>query len=161
MEKDFFNNFKNTSFTFSNKPIPIPADLRPDWRVALILLLLSNCCRGKKISLKKLHVLNWAVRTNESRCKFLQLITGTVSPDDVLVRYDPGLDRAVDVALGENLVDRVQGDKIQLTAKGHSAAKFFIGIPDFLSEEQEFMNTICRQLTEKRLMEMVDTVVKS
>ena len=80
----------NVPFIFSQKPESIPPDLRPIWRIALLLLLLYSC-RGNRASLKKLHVLNWAIRIPESRQRFLRYIKGESKPDDVIIRFEPSV----------------------------------------------------------------------
>jgi hypothetical protein len=58
-------------FIFKSRPSPVPGDLRPTWRIALILLILINS-RSKKASLRKLHVVSWAARTAVNRELFIK-----------------------------------------------------------------------------------------
>ena len=53
-------------FSFRARPLPVPGDLRINWRLAVILLMLENS-RAKRASLAKLHVLNEAVRSRTAR----------------------------------------------------------------------------------------------
>ena len=105
----------DTAFNFVRRPTSLPPDLRPIWKISMLILMLHICCRGGRSSLQRLHVLNWAVRNHESREDFNHLIEGRLEPTDVVVRYEPGLQRAIDLSLGQKLVSRVGGDKIQLT----------------------------------------------
>jgi len=41
--------------------MPIAAELRPDWKISTLLLILQISSYGGKSSLKRLHVLNWAI----------------------------------------------------------------------------------------------------
>lgn len=105
---------------FRRRPISIPGDLRPAWRIGLIVLLLSKCCRGGKTSLARLHVLSWASRTEQARASLRAVLGGTESPDALVVRFEPALNRAIDFARGEGLVRRVNGNKIELTEAGRA-----------------------------------------
>lgn len=156
---DFLDDFTGVKFSFKARPIPIPVDLRPDWRLAIILLILYKCCRSSRGSLRKLHVLNWAIRTSEARSIFQQLVDGRISPVDVIVRYEPGLSRAIDLALGEGLVEKVDGDRIQLTQKGKKCAADIGGLSDCFEQEKIFLNNVGKAITEKRLQGLIDMVV--
>jgi hypothetical protein len=57
-------------FRFTRKPMPIAAELRPDWKMAALLLILQLSSHGGKSSLKRLHILNWAIRSPEFREEF-------------------------------------------------------------------------------------------
>jgi hypothetical protein len=83
-------------FTFHEQPVPIPAEYRTRWRVALLLLLMG-ACRGHRARWHQLHVLNWASRTTANEHAFERLKNGESRPEDAVVRYDPSLDRAIDL----------------------------------------------------------------
>lgn len=103
-------------FTFQRRPRAVPCDLRPVWRLHALLLILEKCWGGQA-SLEQLHVLNWASRTDETRRAFLDFIKGKRTPSQVIVRYDPSLNRAVHFAFAEGLVVR---HEIQQTLTGDS-----------------------------------------
>lgn len=112
----------DTAFVFRRRPVALPGDLRPTWRIGLLVLLLSQCCRQQRSSLTKLHVLNWAVRSAIHHAELTSLIEGRISPDQLIVRFDPALNRAIDFAIGEGLVKRVNGSRIELTELGKTFA---------------------------------------
>src|SRR5258705_12942506 len=87
-------------FVFRQRPLAIPGDLRPTWRIALIALLLKNCCRGGRSSFARLHVLSWGIRTQQSQSDLRAAAAGNVPLSSVIVRFDPFLDRAIDFAIG-------------------------------------------------------------
>lgn len=128
-------------FTFTRRPEPLPPDLRPNWRVAMLLLLLRSC-RSEKASLEKLHVLNWALRTPESRRRFLAYIEGKGNLDDVIIRFEPGLNRAIDFARGEGLVKMENGIRVKLTNRGSSITQQIDRIEDCMAEERKFLEEV-------------------
>src|SRR5687767_8490359 len=105
-------------FLFRRRPFAIPGDLRPAWRIGLIVLLLKNCCRGGKSSLGRLHVLSWGSRTLQSQRDLKAAAEDDLPLTSLIVRFDPFLDRAVDFAVGENLLFHRNGKAVELTTGG-------------------------------------------
>lgn len=134
---------------FRSRPEAIPGDLRPIWRICIILLILDLASRGGKASLSKVHVLNWAIRSKENQKTLRQIINGDMSPDRISVRVEPSLDRAMALANGENLIEFIGGKNIRLTWQGESAVKKLIDLEDILLEEKSFLFEIGKsKLTE-------------
>ena len=137
-----------TAILFRRRPVAIPADLRPGWRIGLLVLLLRNCCRAGRTSFARLHVLSWSFRTTESRRQLQAAVEGRILPDSLIVRFEPFLNQAVDFAIGDSLVRRVGGDKIELTAAGTKLAEELQQIRSAFAIEKEFMKEIGQKVTE-------------
>src|SRR5687767_3185407 len=101
--RDFQELPSGVSFIFKRRPSPLPADLRPRWRVSLLLLILFHS-RGQKASLQKLHVMNWALHSECTRGLLLRFAEGRIPKDSLIPRIEPSLTRAIDLAMAENLV---------------------------------------------------------
>lgn len=148
--------------TFRVRPIPVPCTLRPVFRIAVLSLLMSHC-HGDQATLLQLHVLNWAIRNTENRRRFLAYLAGEIRPDDVVVRFDPTLSRAVDFALAEGLLsipdrDPSQSDvpqrmPVMLTAKGKDFVATLNGkdFSDVLVTEKTFLRSLGRKLTQTQI----------
>ena len=139
----------NAEFVFRRRPLPIPGDLRIAWRIGLITLLMSGCCRSGRTRLTRLHVLNWGIRTEYSRDALLAAVNNQRHPDSLLVRFEPFLNRAVDFALGEGLVERSNGAQLQLTEKGWALAAEIEADESVYIIEKQFIDTVRFRLTEK------------
>jgi len=137
------------SFSFSRKPVPIPALLRPELRIALILLCLSRCW-GERATRRHLQVLNWAVRTPEAQLAFRNVIGGNLRPDAAIVRFDPLLDRALQYAEGEKLI-LTSGDTICLQPKGSVYLKKLKLENDCMSQEKAFLMEFTKKFTKDQL----------
>jgi hypothetical protein len=137
------------SFAFSRKPVPIPALLRPELRVALILLCLSRCW-GERATRRHLHVLNWAVRTPEAQLAFKNVIGGHLRPDAAIVRFDPILDRALQYAEGEKLI-LTSGDTVHLQPKGSAYLKRLQREKDCMAQEKSFLTEFTKKFTKDQL----------
>jgi hypothetical protein len=143
-----------TNFLFRRQPVAIPADLRPIWRIGLIVLLLNNCCKGGRTSFARLHVLNWGIRSKKNRHDLQAVIKGVIAPDAVIVRFEPFLNRAVDFAIGEGLVRLVDGKNLELSTKGRELAINIHQIESLYTLEKQFMEAIRNNLTESLIKKM-------
>ena len=140
----------DTPFLFGSRPESLPGDLRPMWRIAAVLLILGIASRGKKSSFGRLHVLNWAIRTEETRAALKSLIRGGATPETVVVRIEPSLNRAVDLASAEGFLQRVSGDRVQLTGLGSKRVEALLK-SRALEVERLFLKEIGTSLTEARV----------
>ena len=143
-----------TEFVFSRRPMAISGDLRPAWRIGLIVLLLKNCCRGGKTSLARLHVLSWGIRTRRSQIDLQAAAGGELPLAAVMVRFDPFLDRAVDFAIGERLLSHHGGRAVELTPSGKQLATDLEAEESLFVAEKRFIASIRRGVTEQLVERM-------
>jgi hypothetical protein len=140
--------------------------MRPGWRLHVLVLIL-NQCRGARASLEQLHVLNWAIRTEETRQHFLQFLEGKRAPNQVIVRYDPSLSRAIDLAFAEKVVMRqeqqaelFEGDgkpnkappyRVVLGERGLRLLQQIQKMDDAFTVEKEFLMVIGKKVTQEQV----------
>lgn len=127
-------------FEFRERPVPTPAEYRPKWRTALVVLLIGSCY-GRRASWHQLHVLNWACRSRANQASFERLKTGDAQLGDMVVRYDPALDRAIDLALFSSLLERRGGDVLGVAPRGLAALNG-LQDADVLTVEKAFLNRV-------------------
>lgn len=144
-----------STYLFRDQPVSVPPDLRPIWRMSLLVLLMTRCCRQGKATLQKLHVLNWALRTPESRDALLEALDGHAAPDSNLVRYDPALNKTLDFARAENLVLQLDGGRYQITQKGITLAKELEADSTSFVSERSFLDSVGSRLTEALVERML------
>lgn len=132
----------DVEFIFRRRPVAVPGDLRPTWRIGLLTLLLNQCCRQQRSSLTRLHVLNWAVRSDANLEDLTALIEGRLPPDALIVRFDPAFNRAIDFAIGEGLVKRVDGSRIELTVQGKTFAEEIIKDSTIYATEKKLAGVV-------------------
>lgn len=140
----------NLTFVFNRRPTPLPADLRPLWRITLILLILLYS-RGQKASLQKIHVLNWASKTEENRRLLINYMNGEVQKNKIIPRIEPSLNRAIDFAVAEKLIDIQNGKSLQLTAKGLVVANEIDEDADCFLVEKIFFQQIKKFVSETNI----------
>jgi hypothetical protein len=144
----------DTPFVFNERPESIPGDLRPLWRIGLLLLMLYLASRGKRSSFGRLHVLNWALRSDEGRDSLLGILERRLFPGTVVVRIEPSLNRAVDFAHGEGLLRKVGGNRIELTSTGEAEAKRILGHDEIFEGEKKYLEQVGKKLTETLVDEL-------
>lgn len=134
---------------FSKKRIPVSPELRPIYRISLIMLILYLSSTQQKASLLKLQLFNWALK-NESR--YDRLLQLKKTKDFPIVRFDPFLNRALNygVAMGFLSFNNNTG-KFSLTEKG---IKFVLKIisEDIFEEEKKFLSSVKKSLSDNYIL---------
>lgn len=146
----------NVPIVFRQRPVSLPGDLRPVWRIGLIVLLLRECCRGGRSSLRRLHVLSWTVRSSDATTTLLNAIDGEFPPDAVIIRIEPALNRAIDYAIGERLLRRGTKDRVELTPEGKEFADTILNDNLVLGREKRYVEEVGHAVTETFVMKMFD-----
>ena len=137
---DLLNEGLERPFSFVERAVPTPAEYRPQWRTSLVVLLVGACW-GKRASWHQLHVLNWASRSSANQAAFERFRGGEPRLDDVVVRYDPALDAAIDLALYDGLLERRSGEVLGLSARGEQAREQLLAI-EVLESEKDFLSVV-------------------
>ncbi|ENN8408612.1 hypothetical protein [Serratia marcescens] len=121
--------------TFRSNGSPIEPELRPIWRIAIITLILKNLCRGSKSNLRKIQVIYSIVASKDKREEF----TKRKLDSNYSIRFDPLVDRAVALAIGEGILKIDESKSISLTNKGNEFYKKISNTDELLNDEKEFM----------------------
>lgn len=135
-------------FRFKRRPIAIAPDFRKDWKIALLLLILEICSRGGKSSLKRLHVINWAVRTTHHQREFEETRNVDAPLFAFKVRFEPAFSRAIEFAEAQRLIAWVEGDRVQITQLGRTYAGAIIKKGEILGTEIAFLKRVGKSVTE-------------
>lgn len=139
--------------SFTKKPIPIPADYRPIYKIAQILLILKFCCRKEKSSLIKLHFFSWALKSEERVEKVLNLVHEKKLIDFSMWRFEPSLNRALSFAIAEGFVE--QDDiNYHLTLKGEDFVEELMKFSQLMEKEKKFVNIVKKKVTESLIKDI-------
>ncbi len=141
-------------FSFTRRPSSFPAELRPTWRIALVILILFNS-RSKRASLNKVHVTNWAIRSEKNRDAFLRCIRGETKKESLVPRIEPSLNRAIEYARAEGLIVVSGGRTLQLTTKGLCAAQEIVEDNYCMAVEKRFINDIKSAFSESSISQFL------
>ncbi|UMG93996.1 hypothetical protein [Nocardioides sp. TF02-7] len=110
----------NAPMNFTARADPISPDFRPERRVAVCMLIVDKS-RAGKASWKAMHVLSWALQSPKRVEMLTNLKSGTDLLDMPVVRFEPALDRALDLARGLGFLARDGGGPFELTVAGRDA----------------------------------------
>lgn len=137
---------------FEQPQSPLPGDLRPSYRIAFLALALDRCT-GKRATLRKIYVLNWAMKSASSREELRDaLLAGT--SHELAVRFEPSMGRAIDFAVAERLVRPEGQGRLVLTKEGQ---KYAVDLQhaNCFQVEDAFLNLIRSDATEKRISQLL------
>lgn len=132
------------AITFTTRPTPVSGDMRIAWRLSLCLLILMNS-RGKKASFAKMHLLNDALRSQESRDKLLQIISGEIPKHSWRTRVEPAFSRAIDFLVGEGFARWVissERTSLKITPHGEDAAQKVAEETEAMLIERQFLEDV-------------------
>lgn len=139
---------------FSRKKTAVLPELRPMYKVGKILLILKICCSGGKASLLKLHLFNWAMLEPQR----LQILLSSAERKELLLGVwgiDPSLNMALNYAISEGLLCRLQNGNYKLTSKSES----FISGSDLINLFDNEFNTL-KKIDKKITEAMVTQAAK-
>lgn len=137
--------------TFSKKPISIPPEYRPSYTIGLIVLILKICCQGSKSSLLKLHLINWALKSNENKDSLKKFILSNYTESSKTWGIEPSLNRALNYSVHEGVCSIING-KYQLQEKGEVFYSKIVENPEYLNEEIDFLKFLGkRKITDNRI----------
>jgi hypothetical protein len=148
-------DLKITKLSFIQRPIPIPADYRPMYKIALIVLILRICCRAETSSLLKLHLFSWALTSDDNLTKLREYVTSNFQSDFSVWGIEPALNRALQFAIAENICEVANGKNYKLTEKGNRFYEMIDADNELFSKEKTFLKFIGKsKITDKRLTAM-------
>ena len=137
----------DVKFRFKKRPLDLPGDLRPNWRVPILLMMLRLCCRGGKSSLFKLHMLNWTMREQGRQEALLAALSDPSQYDRIQMQVEPSFIQAVQFAVGEGLLERLENSRVKITDAGTKLAKE-IEKTECIIIEKSFLKSVGLKLTE-------------
>lgn len=110
----------DTPINFTLRPDPVSPDFRPERRIAVCLLIVEKS-RAGKATWKAMHVLSWALQSPKRVEMLANLKMGNGLLDMPIVRFEPALDRALDLAVGLGFLSRKDLGPFELTDSGRRA----------------------------------------
>lgn len=141
-------------FRFDVRARPMPAEMRPMWRVAVLALALSRS-RKRSATLRKLHVLNWCLRNDEAREMLRSVFERELPPNDLVIRFEPALMRALAFGIAEQLFELDNGRIYRLAKLGGEFVSAIDSDPTCLSEEKLLLQQVAPRLTEKLVEQLI------
>ena len=147
-----------TSVSFSTRPNPIPGDLRPLWRIAL-LLAAFRACRGESATPQQLHALDWGARNESAGEALLAFLDGTSGGHlyQPIVRIDPAVTRAINFGIASGLMERDGAIRLHATTPGKQFLQEIEDSGDILVRERNFLSSLPKKLSQAHIDRLFDT----
>ena len=143
-----------TDIVFNAKPDAVPYNYRISYKVTQLCLIMRICGRGDVCSLIKLHMISFALISQENMRKLVDFADGIGSAP--IVRFDSSVNRALTYAIGYGLIKRQQNAKYKLTGRGKQLAEQIKVVGDLMVIEIGDLNLLAKKLTERKVEEIVD-----
>lgn len=121
-----------TDIVFNAKPDAVPYNYRISYKVTQLCLIMRICGRGDVCSLIKLHMISFALISQENMRKLVDFADGIGSAP--IVRFDPSVNRALTYAIGYGLIKRQQNAKYKLTDRGKQLAEQIKAVGDLIEK---------------------------
>ena len=139
--------------SFAKRPIPIPPDYRPMFKLSQIVLILGLCCRSNKATLLKLHLFAWALKSIENSTLLAEWVDANFSTELAVWGIEPTLNRAIQYALAENICER-QGTSIALTDKGLCLLEKIKSDSELLLAEKTLLYHIGKRISDIKINQL-------
>ena len=143
-----------TDIVFDAKPDAVPYNYRISYKVTQLCLIMRICGRGDVCSLIKLHMISFALISQENMRKLLEFTDGTGTAP--IVRFDPSVNRALTYSIAYGLIEQQPNAKYKLTERGHHLAEQIKIAGDLMVIEIGNLNTLAKKLTEAKVNDIVD-----
>jgi hypothetical protein len=147
-----YNNI--TKISFVKRPISIPPDYRPMFKVVQIVMILGYCCRSNRSSLLKLHLFSWALKTEGNIKKIIDWVDTNFQSDFAVWGIEPTLNRGLQYAISEKVCRRIN-NKFELTEKGVQLFNSIKRDKELLKTEKIFFNIIGKKISDDKINNLV------
>lgn len=135
--------------TVVSQPYSIPIELRPLWRMSLIVCAIVVVSGEKRyLDTKKVNVLVWMLIRRSLWDQYRAYLLNETNRIP-LVSVDTATYKAIEFLMATELVN-IEGDRILVTDAGF-ALYHAIEKADVMLEERNFLNAIGRKLTEDKV----------
>lgn len=134
---------------FSKKPIPLPAEYRPMYQIAILTMVLKYCCRANTSSLHKLHLFSWCLYSEKNKTSLKYLIENKYRTQIPHWTVDPAVNRALSLAIADGICELTNSGKYKLTPIGMELVNKIDTDYDLFCGEKMYLNCIGKQLTDE------------
>lgn len=139
---------------FERRPAPVLSEHRPLYKIGQLLLILYVASRGKKSSLPRIHLFNWALKRKERQEILLEAGKKGVLKVPAW-GFDPAIAIAINFAQEEGLI-QTTSTGYAITSAGMDWIKNVCNYPDCFASERQFLGLLGSSITE----DMVTQVAK-
>ena len=137
----------------SEKPYPLPIEMRPLWRICLIVIALVMVSGDKRyLDIRKVNILVWML-IRRTRWKEYELFLHDHTRDIPFVSIDSAMYKAVEFAIAKNLVT-LEAGRLYTTSNAENMHCLIVD-NKVLEDEIEFLATNGKKLSERKVKELM------
>ncbi len=135
--------------------MPIPAEYRPLYKLAQIVLILEFCCQGRKCSLLKMHLLSDVLKTDERMNWLLEAVGPDLPAKIGRWNLEPTMNKALQIAVAEQLCQfSISTQKYSLEAKGRDFLISIMSDPDAFDKEKRFLHALGKKISDSLIQDI-------
>jgi hypothetical protein len=139
---------ENKYISFTEREMPLYFNYRPMYKVSQILLILYFNGYAGKASLLKLHMFSWALKSYENLNILKDFVTSNYQKKLQFFGIESTLNRALNLAYAEKLVDFDKGS-YKLLEKGRTFVEQIIEDEALFVDEKQVLKLIGKKIPEK------------
>ncbi|AIZ40347.1 hypothetical protein [Cellulophaga baltica] len=141
--------------SFNERKTPLYPSYRPMYKVSQILLILYYNGYAGKASLLKLHLFSWALKSYENMNTLKEFVTSNYEQELHFFGIESTLNRALNLAYAEKLIDFDNGS-YKLLEKGKTFAEEMIEDETLFTNEKQILSLIGKKIPEKIINNLIN-----
>ena len=142
---------------FSDKPYPISIEMRPLWRICLIIISICVVSGKKKfLDLDKVNILVWMLIRKERWPEYEEYLlnrTDTIP----FVSVDSATFKAVEFSIAKGFISLADG-RLMMEESGQELLNILEN-HHFMTEEMDFLNHIGKKLTVNKIKKLTGRII--
>jgi hypothetical protein len=146
---------ENKFISFTERKTPLYPNYRPMYKVAQILLILHYNGYAGKASLLKLHLFSWAMKSYENMNSLKEFVTSNYEQKLHFFGIESTLNRALNLAYAEKLIDFENGS-YKLLNKGKLFADQIIEDETLFINEKQVLQLVGKKIPERIINNLVN-----
>lgn len=144
---DKYNQIQN-DIIFTERAAAVPYNYRISYKVSLICMIIGKCCGKSGCSAIKLQMINAATMSNKAKKELFEIISNPFIVETTLIRFDPAIIRAINLALIEGLIYRQSNRLYRLKDVGKGLVERIYKDDSIMTVEKTLFDELSSKLTE-------------
>jgi len=141
----------------SDKPYPVAIEMRPLWRICLIIISIAVVSGNKKyLDLKKANILVWMLIRRNRWDEYEDFLLGR-SSDVPLVSVDTATYKAVEFSIAKGFV-KLEGGRLHITESGEELFSILSG-NQVMHEEIGYLEQVGKKLSENKVKSLTGRLI--
>ncbi|GLH17321.1 MULTISPECIES: hypothetical protein [Pseudomonas] len=141
----------------SDKPYPIPIEMRPLWRISLIIISIERVSNEKKyLDSKKLNILIWML-IRKNRWPEYEDYLKDRTLDIPLISVDTATYKAIEICVAKALVTLSDG-RVHITDAGQDIYRTILESA-VMQEEIDFLDNFGKKLTDAKVKSLTGGLI--